>query len=367
MTAPKQYSIVVTGDVTMDWNLAHSRHASGATGGWSANDLSNLYWQRGGAALLADLVDAVARRLEQPGEITYSLRQTSAPRSPLDVHPEDRRFHHSFAMWAPHRYAEKDLVEKEALRVDEMLGFDLADRKSIQEWQNIEADDPKADLLILDDADLGFREQPELWPAALDAKSKKRPWVLLKMSRPLAKGSLWERLHRDWNDRLILVATVNDLRLSEVQISRALSWERTAQDVFWELVHNPCINSLSHCAQVIISFGPAGAILLSPRRKGQMGSVCTLFFDPKYIEGMWEQNHKGGMIGYTTCLTAAIARQLMLSPENPNIRGRRGSGRPSRSSQASRAAVRSWRDSPPGVERRPEAFVPIATRAAATG
>ncbi len=65
---------------------------------------------------------------------------------------------------------------------------------------------------------------------ALNNKGKDRPWILLKMARPLAQGPLWEHLHRDFSDRLIVVATVDDLRLSEVQISRELSWERTAQD-----------------------------------------------------------------------------------------------------------------------------------------
>ena len=146
-------------------------------------------------------------------------------------------------------------------------------------------------------------------------KGKDRPWILLKMARPLAQGPLWEHLHRDFSDRLIVVATVDDLRLSEVQISRELSWERTAQDVFWELVHNPCVNALSHCAHVVISFGPAGAILLSRQEeKDQPAFQCSLFFDPKVIERMWEKDYPGGMVGYNTCLTAGLARQLMLSP-----------------------------------------------------
>ena len=27
---------------------------------------------------------------------------------------------------------------------------------------------------------------------------------------------------------------------------------------------------------------------------------------------MWEQDYKGGIVGYTTCLTAGVARQLVL-------------------------------------------------------
>jgi len=140
---------------------------------------------------------------------------------------------------------------------------------------------------------------------------------MLKMAKPVAQGPLWEHLHHKLSKHLIVVTTVNDLRLTEVQISRELSWERTAQDLFWELVHNPCINALSHCAHVLVSFGAAGVVLLSRQASG--GMKCSLFFDPRCIEGTWEAGYPGGMIGYTTCLTASIARQLMLNPAQPDI------------------------------------------------
>ncbi len=136
----------------------------------------------------------------------------------------------------------------------------------------------------------------------------------------MPKVCLWEHLHQDFSDRLIVITGVDDLRLSEVQISRELSWERTAQDVFWELIHNPCVNSLSHCAHVIISFGPAGAILLSRQEeKGLLPFKCSLFFDPKLIEQMWEKDNPGGMVGMNTCLAAGLVRQWMLSPEKPDL------------------------------------------------
>ena len=47
---------------------------------------------------------------------------------------------------------------------------------------------------------------------------------------------------------------------------------------------------------------------------------CQLFFDPGVIEGMWEQEHPGGMMGYTSCLTASIVRQCMIAPGQPGMR-----------------------------------------------
>ncbi|MGA3198145.1 MAG: RyR domain-containing protein [Halobacteriota archaeon] len=307
--------VIVTGDVAMDWNLARAGRRERDRFSW---ETTSTYWQRGGSALLADLVEATIVELRRNGSEQFSLRQTAAPRKPRKVHTDDDQYHHSYAIWSPFKYGDTAPLdqEKTAWRVEEFLGMDRARSDAFQEWQKVVDDTPDVDLVVLDDADLGLRSHPELWPSALRAEGKHHPWILLKMASPLAQGALWEHLHRDCSDRLIVVATVEDLRLSEVQVSRELSWERTAQDVFWELVHNPCVNSLSHCAHVVISFGTAGAIRIS---RGSANFQCSLFFDPKVMERMWEKQHPGGMIGYTTCLTAGLVRQLMRNPQEPDI------------------------------------------------
>ncbi len=53
---------VVTGDVTMDWNIAH-QHLEGDGMAWNSQNWTHAYWQRGGAALLADLIEDVAMDL----------------------------------------------------------------------------------------------------------------------------------------------------------------------------------------------------------------------------------------------------------------------------------------------------------------
>ena len=308
-------TIIISGDVTIDWNLTRTRRSKNDIAFWSADDTTSTTWQRGGSALLADLVEAIAKNLHQEGAPQSLILQNNAPRKPGKVQPDNDHYHHSYAMWSQFKYGEKHVW-----RVDEFLGLDRANTDSVQDWQRVVGDTSEADLVILDDADLGFRDHTELWPMALQNKGRDRPWVLLKMARPLAMGPLWEHLYRDFSDRLIVVATVDDLRLSEVQISRELSWERTAQDVFWELIYNPCINSLSHCAHVAISFGPTGAILLSNKEeKDQPTFKCTLFFDPKAIEKTWEKDYPGGMVGYNTCLTAGLALQWMLNPDQFDI------------------------------------------------
>ncbi len=314
MNQPTQ-TIVITGDITMDWNLARARRSKSDAPFWNADDTTSTTWQRGGAALLADLVEAIAQDLQRDGAPAFSILQAGTPRPSERVHPDDSRYHHSYAMWSLYKYGDKP-----AWRVEEFLGLNRAASREVQDWQKVSGDRSAAGLLILDDANQGFRDHPQLWPVALHNTGAERPWVLLKMAKPLAQGQLWQHLHDHFSDRLIVVAAVDDLRLSEVQISRELSWERTAQDIFWELVHNPCINGLSHCAHTVISFGPAGAILLSSKAvEDQLTFHCSLFFDPKSIERMWEKDYPGGMIGYTSCLAAGLARQWLLPADQRDI------------------------------------------------
>lgn len=313
--------VVVAGDETMDWNLARGHSRQGGGDAWNAEDCTRAYWQRGGAAMLGDLIEAVSEQLKTSGTTNWEVRQSGSPGKP--VHPGDPGHHHSYAMWKLFKYSEQATLAKEkpVWRVDEFLGLDRCTPDPATVKQNdrrLKSDDAAhADVIVLDDANLGFRDDKRLWPRALDSR-KQRPWIVVKMAQPVAQGALWHHLHKHFSDRLIVVMTINDLRLSEVQISRELSWERTAQDLAWEFIYNPRVNSLSQCAHVIVSFDTAGAILLSssPKRKAP---ECKLVFEPTVVEGMWAQEHPGQMIGYTVCLTASLARQLMVAPEAPDL------------------------------------------------
>lgn len=301
--------IVVTGDFIIDWNIARIRSNEGAGQAWNPDDRTRACWQRGGAALLGDIIEALTKDLNTKGKGQFKVHKISEPSQP--VSPLDSHFHHSYALWSLFKYSEKGGADAPVWRVAEFIGLD----PSSGGWAEFisrqvkTAEDP--DLIVLDDADLGFRGQADLWSDLLK-KSTKKPWILLKMSRPVAQGRLWEHLHREWAERVIVVMAADDLRRTEVQISRELSWERTAQDLAWELVHNPMVNAVSDCARVVCSFDTSGAFLLERRR-------ATLFFDPQGIEGTWRRRFPGGMTGYNSCLTAGIVRQVLLSFEKPDV------------------------------------------------
>lgn len=297
--------IMVAGDVTVDWNLVRTEgRAGGQT--WSALDCTRAGCQPGGAAMLAELIATVA------GDGVTVVRPEIDWQKVL---PTDDHLHHSYALWSLCEKTLKNPKEK-VWRVKEFLGLDHCALTAPGEALKSPASGAApADLVIFDDANLGFRGQSQYWSRSLEQKAP-ASWIILKMANPIAQGPLWEELYRHHADRLVVVIPANDLRLSEVQVSRDLSWERTGQDLFWELIHNPRVNGLSQCAHVVVSFNAAGALLLS---RTSSGPQCALVFDPRSMEGTWEAGYPGYLIGYTTCLTAGLARQLMLSAGDPDL------------------------------------------------
>jgi len=126
-------TVVITGDVTMDWHVARGEHAKDRAPVWNPSAWTRACWQRGGAALLADLIEAVAEELRQDGQGGYSIRQTGAPRD--SVCPRDDQYHHSYALWSLFSDA-----KKQVWRVEEFLGLDQsqADAAStVGEWKRV--------------------------------------------------------------------------------------------------------------------------------------------------------------------------------------------------------------------------------------
>ena len=108
-------TIVVTGDFTIDWNIARIRRDDISGNSWNPNDRTRACWQRGGAALLGDLIETMAADLKgkKLGEFTVN-KISDMPESAC---PADERFHHSYAQWSLFNYKEKEGPEPRAWRV----------------------------------------------------------------------------------------------------------------------------------------------------------------------------------------------------------------------------------------------------------
>ncbi|HET6915907.1 MAG TPA: hypothetical protein VFH56_07430, partial [Acidimicrobiales bacterium] len=299
---PGPRRILVTGDTTLDWNLAHT------------HGRTEMYCSPGGAAALTSLLADVSATLAEDG---LDVQINGPELAPGPVSPLDSSLHHRYTLWSDYPYRLGDRSRR-TWRVQSSLGLD---RAVTPEWSPV-AGPPDADLVIIDDANLGFRDAPALWPELRGQSAGPQPWVIARLASPVAHGPLWRRLIDSAADRLFVVMTLDDLQLSDVKISRELSWERTAGDVVRELIRHPAVNSLARCAHVLVSLEACGAVLLS-RRPGAAHQLdqldCHVFFDPESMGSSWADQYPGAMVGYTLFLLAAVAREFLLDPAHPDL------------------------------------------------
>lgn len=307
--------IVVAGDVTIDW-LAYSvpprdrppmADEVGSAEG-EAEELPLANWQfyegtemvarEGGAMHLANCIRAAvdepvaAHVLERPitdipfDEVIHSIVELAKfPLSTAPEHQED---------------------EKKVYRVRRLRGF-CGPREGEVTLPPIPKDDPNAEVVVLDDAGNGFRGFDEAWPLALRTEGK-RPIVILKMSRPVGSGALWQHVRKIDPGHLLGIVNADDLRVEEgVDISRGLSWERTATDLLWQLSSNPRLRGLANCRNLIVRFGVEGAVFYS-QTPGRV-RAC-LFYDPEMVEGGFRSRCEGKMLGLTNAFVAVITAHV---------------------------------------------------------
>ncbi|MFW6437589.1 MAG: hypothetical protein ACOCZ7_01135, partial [Armatimonadota bacterium] len=297
--------VLVTGDVTIDWNLVRLPSDGADASGWNPSDNARVCCQPGGAALLGQVIAAMCGLPEGPDATVIGPVGQQVPAECADFGrchrldaqtpacPDFSRCHHSYALWEPHPQTRKEGAAR-VWRVKEHLGLDRAEEDALPPD---DADSPAPSVVVLDDAALGFRDEEALWPKAIrksDPDGVK--WVVAKLARPVAQGPLWKRLHAKFADKTVAVTTIGDLRRQAVTISQAISWERTAQDLYWELTNNPVVSTLSTCAHTVVSLGPAGALVLScpeDRDPNNPRWDCQLIFDPEAVEGEWETGYPG--------------------------------------------------------------------------
>ena len=88
---PTPKIIVVAGDVTMDWNIARREDYQGSGLVWNAEDYIRTYSKPGGAALLAELIDAVAKKMNGEGSLgNFAVKGIEPPQtvvSPKNIRP----------------------------------------------------------------------------------------------------------------------------------------------------------------------------------------------------------------------------------------------------------------------------------------
>jgi hypothetical protein len=286
---PSQRStIVVAGDVCVDL-LRFSIKAKDSGRNWELYPGTRMIRRSGGALLLADFI----RR-------STGLAVFSPLFKDFEDMPSEGVLQSNVELdFFPYSSDTKG-KNKPVYRVKRFLGF-TGPATGEAGLLQIKDDNPDADIVILDDAGNGFRDNKKYWPKAL--KNGKKPVVIYKVCRPLVTGKLWDHVSRNHSEKLVVVISAADLRASGVNISRCLSWEKTALDFVWQMASNPWLLPLANCTNLVVRFGLEGAIHYV--RKGDKVE-SHLYFDPLTIEDGFKDKYPGEMQGLSSAFVAAL-------------------------------------------------------------
>jgi hypothetical protein len=231
-------------------------------------------------------------------------------------------------------FSEKD-QRKKVYRVSKFLGFTVpyaqtdqlnldhnqlrVERKERKE----EKDAEKINLVIIHDLGNGFRssgfsEESGRWPEEIRENSNNKTIIIHYMNPPLFEGKLWNYVQKHHKDNVILIINAEDLRKKGVNISRSLSWEKTALEFLWGVTKDSKLNEIKDLSNVIVRFGLEGTIYYNGKDKN---IKSKLYFDPHSIEGrLWNENKFGRMKGYSAVFISSLASKLILNlKEKDNI------------------------------------------------
>lgn len=284
-------SIVVAGDVVIDCfeTTVPTKEVPSANLNWQRYPRTHIVYQGGGAVLLAEMVSAAT------GLTVHSYdRVRPSQSSPQKI------VHAVFEMDS---FPDAEHAAEEVYRISRFRGF-RGPSSGTPSPLKLDTDTPDPDLIVLDDAGEGFRDDEDVWPEALQTGSTSQ--IILKMRGPLLQGKLWKQIHEHHGDRTLVVVSANDLRSHGLRISRRLSWERTAQDLCWELAQNPSVKSLGDCRHLLVRFGMEAAI----HYRGGSSPAC-LYFDPKLAEDDFTKTSLGHKHGANSAFVAAVTAHVL--------------------------------------------------------
>lgn len=179
--------------------------------------------------------------------------------------------------------------------------------------------------LHLDNQEVGVEQTSFLlreseWKPLLDGLSASRrsgycPRICAMINRHLPDftNGLWRELvtnHKQWT---IVVLYADILRWAGLNISKQVSWERTAQDYLTQLYTDTTLRELGEFQHLVVRFGVTGAIhSYRIGKKDPQRRIHRLYFDPtagRY--GIYrDATVDGDLIGNNSIYVASIVKEL---------------------------------------------------------
>ncbi|MDI1464723.1 hypothetical protein QEZ54_27510 [Catellatospora sp. KI3] len=317
------HPVLVTGDQTIDWAIVPKNDCNLQNTDDRPHTNVDLYWHKGGIFQLKSMINAAINGGKAGRDQVHCAQE---PELATDLTAYGSGFNHSISTMRSYSSDKKTVF-----RLAGHVGF----RRAVDDPASVRKDATPTNrptqpprIIVIDDADLGFRRNPANWRDVLllSEYADDPPWVLLKMSFNIVEGGLWEEIktilasngkseHAWLKERLIILTSAAKLRDAKAEISRNLSWERSAYDTITEVELRHELKDLTLCPKLVVSFGPSGALLLQDRL-----TQWQLIHRSSLMEGEWRTQHdKGMMFGYGGALCACLVRELSRNFDAPRF------------------------------------------------
>lgn len=325
-------NILVTGDITVDNYIyegeRYSSHNKDARGTKVVTEIGGAF---GVYRILKNLLDKSLGDMKKlkkakknknkdkdcSQDVRYYVTENWEVCTSFNKLEKDKAMLISHSLWKPISCGEK----KYTWRTENVLGYgDQQYTKRIAELIQKAIIPAKqssvSKILIIDDAGYKFRDKSNkdnwLFNDSYD-------WIILKLTRPIASGELWNELKNNYAEKLITIVSADELRAEDYKIMRGYSWEQTIEDTR-DALFSSTLYALMKSKHLIISFKNDGALWLNNSNSEK--PVAKLLCDTELAEGEWSEKYKGKSYGYMTCLTAAIAFKIICNEDgvkNPDI------------------------------------------------
>lgn len=289
----RKNTIVVSGDICINTLLWTTYPQNQNDWNWQTHVNMRSISMPGESMLLARLISLA---IDQP-VISPDMQNKESINS--------NEFLHSTAEIEPFPRIPGGKDTSKVYRISRYLGF-TGTSSGLPKLLPVVHDDVDAAMVVIDDENNGFNEHEEFWPLALKTEGK-NPLVLYKLNNPNVSSALWKHLVETHIEKTIIIINSEDLRAKGVNISKSISWERTAQDFVWQLNNNPNLSFLAGCRHLLLTFGLEGVIYYNCNG----GSESRLYFMPYEFEGDFSKEIQGSMYGYTSCFVAGLVKSIV--------------------------------------------------------
>ena len=311
----RRKTIVATGDLILNTNLfAKPANPNLSSGPWPTPHREDMV---GGSHYLYDLI-----------RLSY-LKAKNQPEVLLADHPELIP-EQAISLWLPFDKKSGDPSAGKVWRIAStyQASFPQRDNEATNEVEaaykayikalSTSIDEPhggdysNADVLVIDDANLGYRSSYQAL-SGVNKTSLPSCQIVLKTRHPIyedpdnGSSGLWNYLSQepDFKERLTIVISTESLRLERVAVNHARSWDQLLEELSSQMAIHP-LKELNHAAQRIVVSIPAAGIAVFVE-----GKLTHFICHPSELEDQWLARHPGRTEGSTSILAAAVCRALV--------------------------------------------------------